>query len=244
MCPNMLLKKQIDKTTMQHLSQKPPRHLQQLQTTLLLGGIAALLASASLHAQTVYRIVGPDGKVSFSDQAPIRADSKASNAQTGAAIVSTNPTLPYDVQQVVGKYPVTLYTSDNCGPCNAARNLLMKRGVPFTERTISTAEDSTALQQLSGGNSLPFATLGRQQLQGFSGAEWGDYLDAAGYPSASKLPSGYRNPPPTPMVASVKAVPKAETASGVATGDAPARNARASRPPAVDTTANPAGIKF
>ncbi len=219
---------------------RPPHAMQYPLGTWLLCGAAAIVTSASLQAQTVYRIVGPDGKVSFSDRAPVNANSKATNAQTGATVTQSNPALPYDLQQVVGKYPVTLYTSNGCIPCNAGRNLLLQRGVPFTERTIGTAEDSTALQQLSGDTTLPFATIGRQQLQGFSDTEWVQYLDAAGYPSASKLPGGYRNPPPAPLVAAVKASPKVENASGENT----ARPARAQRTPTADSPPNPAGIRF
>ncbi len=209
----------------------------------LLLGLTVIATSAGLHAQTVYRIVGTDGKVSFSD----RADSKATNAQTGASVTQSNPALPYDLQQVVGKYPVTLYTSNACSPCNAGRNLLMLRGVPFTERTISTAEDSTALQQLSGNTTLPFATIGRQQLQGFSDTEWIQYLDAAGYPAASKLPTSYRNPPPAPLVAAVKVAPKVDKVDKMekATGENAARSAGAQRTPSADSPANnPAGIRF
>ena len=39
------------------------------------------LLSVGAHAQTVYRIVGPDGKVTFSDRAP---DTAAKPAQTTA----------------------------------------------------------------------------------------------------------------------------------------------------------------
>lgn len=211
---------------------------------MLLLGLTVIAISAGLHAQTVYRIVGTDGKVSFSDRAPISADSKATNAQTGASVTQSNPALPYDLQQVVGKYPVILYTSNACSPCNAGRNLLMLRGVPFTERTISTAEDSTALQQLSGNTTLPFATIGRQQLQGYSDTEWIQYLDVAGYPAASKLPTSYRNPLPAPLVAAVKAAPKADKMEK-ATGENAARSAGAQRAPSADSSpSNPAGIRF
>lgn len=235
---------------MMHRSQKPMTHLPYIKHgaqrsplgAMLLCGAATLAigASINLQAQTVYRIVGPDGKVSFSDRAPVNANSQATSAQTGAIVTPSNPALPYDLQQLVGKYPVTLYTSNGCTPCSAGRNLLMQRGVPFTERTINTAEDNTALQQLSGDTTLPFATIGRQQLKGFSDTEWVQYLEAAGYPSASKLPGGYRNPPPSPFVTAVKAPPKAENASS----ENAARPARAQRTPRAESPPNPAGIRF
>jgi hypothetical protein len=78
--------------------------------------------------------------------------------------------------------------------------LLTSRGVPFNERTVTTAEDAEALQRLAGESSLPFLTIGGQRLKGFSDSEWTQFLDAAGYPKTSALPSGYRNGLSGPLV--------------------------------------------
>lgn len=215
--------------------------------SLALGlAVGLLMAASNVQAQTVYRIVGPDGKISFSDQPPANANSKATNAMTGAAVGRGNPTLSYELRQVVGKFPVTLYTSSDCAPCNSARNLLMQRGVPFTERTINTDLDNAALKQRSGDASLPFATIGQQQLKGFSDSEWVQYLEAAGYVTGNKLPAGYRNPEPTPLVAVTKAPAASEVDANKVAADkaAEAARARAQRATPPDTTSNPAGIKF
>ena len=68
---------------------------------------------------------------------------------TPAATPSEAGALPYPLRQAVQRYPVTLYTSDKCNPCNSARELLQKRGVPFTEKTITTAEDGQAFAALA-----------------------------------------------------------------------------------------------
>jgi hypothetical protein len=114
--------------------------------------------------------------------------------------------------------------------------MLITRGVPFAEKSVMTLEDSQALQRLSGENSLPFATIGGQQLKGFSDAEWTQFLNAAGYPTSSVLPSNYRQPAATPLVA-VSAAP-ATTAPA-----APAR-AAAPAPQPVPPAASPSGIRF
>ena len=180
----------------------------------LLTTAAAVLATAgwltpAVNAQQVFRIVGPDGKVSFSDQPPPAASNAKATASTGSAGTTSGAAggaLPYELRQIASKYPVTLYTSESCGPCGAARTLLAGRGVPFTEKTIASPEDIKALQRLSGDASLPFATIGGQQLNGFSDVEWTQFLNAAGYPAASKLPANYRQPAATPLV-SVAAAP-------------------------------------
>lgn len=196
------------------------------------------LACAGAQAQGVYRIVGPDGKVTFSDRPPAEGNAQPARA-AAAAPASANGALPYELRQVASRFPVTLYTGNDCAPCTSARNMLNARGVPFTERTVNTNEDIDALQRLSGSTSLPFGSIGGQQLSGFSEAEWAQYLDAAGYPKQSQLPRNYRAPAPAPLVAVKEAAPAPATASS-----APARPAPAPAPANGRTPSNPAGIVF
>ena len=218
-----------------------------------LAAAAALLALAStgLQAQPVYRSVGSDGRVTFSDQPPPpSAAGKASvaGATTGAA--AGNGALPFELRQVAGRYPVTLYTGTNCAPCGAGRALLTSRGVPFTERTVTSAEDGAALQRLSGDTTLPFVTIGSQQIKGYSDVEWTQFLDAAGYPKTSQLPASYRPPAAAPLVAVQK--PTASEASAQRTEGGPGTTvvnrrfppASAQPAPPAPSADNPAGIRF
>ncbi len=198
-------------------------------------------ASSGAQAQQVYRIVGPDGKVTFSDKPPPASSNAKVTSSTGASGGggSASSNLPFDLRQVASKYPVTLYTGENCSPCSSARALLMGRGVPFTEKTVITVDDAAALQRLSGENSLPFGSIGGQQLKGFSDAEWTQFLNAAGYPAASVLPSNYRQPAATPLVTASNAPSTAAPAPAVA----PTRPAPAPVQPG-PTADNPGGIRF
>ena len=120
--------------------------------------------------------------------------------------------------------------------------MLSSRGVPFTERTVNTAQDADALQRLSGDNTLPFLTIGAQQLKGYSDTEWNQFLDAAGYPRTSQLPASYRNPPAAPLVAVQKPAPATS-----AMGNAAQEPSGVPAPrPAPDRSGvdNPAGIRF
>jgi glutaredoxin len=199
---------------------------------------AALLVASPLQAQTIYRMVDPGGHVTFSDKAAAAAKSATALNADGRPTISSAVALPFELRLVAIKYPVTLYTSSGCAPCGSGRALLGGRGIPFTEKTVSTNEDAEALQRVSGGGSLPFLTIGGQQIKGFSESEWTQFLNAAGYPQASQLPIGYRNPDPSPLVTIQKQLPvsKAEELQIQLT---PAPNT-----PAVDVSANPAGIKF
>lgn len=200
---------------------------------------ALLLAASAASAQGLYRNIDANGRVTYTDQPPVANAQPASAGRSGAGGGSVaSASLPFELRQIVQRYPVTLYTGDDCAPCATGRQLLQTRGIPFDERTVKSSEDVAALQRLSGRNGLPLLTIGSQQLKGYSDAEWSQYLDAAGYPKSVQLPAGYRNPPAQPLVAQ-QAAP---------TPAAPAAPASASPPPppaaAAPTPANPAGIRF
>jgi len=204
--------------------------------------IGLLLAAGCASAQQVYRIVGPDGKISFSDTAPVSAAGGSdSKLRTATPTGSGTDALPYELRSVVAKYPVALYTGDDCAPCASGRSLLVTRGIPFVERTVTTSEDGDALQRLSGQTSLPVLTIGSQQLKGFSDVEWSQYLDAAGYPKSSTLPASYQNAAATPLVAL-----RAASVSAPAAKVSPVAPPVAPRAPVNNSPnpKNPAGIQF
>lgn len=195
---------------------------------------ALLLATGLCSAQAVYRSVGPDGRVTFSDR-PITGDTQAATTASRSGIPPAPTALPYELRQTAGRFPVTLYTGNDCAPCDSARQLLVARGVPFSERTVQSNEDVEALRRLSGDNSLPVVTIGGQRLKGFAPGEWTQYLDSAGYPRSSQLPAGYRAPPAQPLVAVRTAEP---------TEAAPPRTTAAPAPAPARAPSNPAGIVF
>lgn len=202
-------------------------------------GLAALW-TAGAGAQQVYRIVGPDGRVTFSDRPPADPAAKSATAPTMSLAAGANASLPFELRNVTNRYPVTLYSGQECGACNNGRNFLNSRGIPFTERTVSSEEDIEALKRMAGAARLPLLTIGGQQLKGFSESEWTQYLDAAGYPKSSQLPSGFRNPPASPLVA-VQQPPQRPAAPAQAQQPQQAVAPQQSSEPAPP---NPAGIRF
>ncbi len=220
-----------------------------LDVLLLVAAIGCgFAASPEAVAQQVYRHVDSNGKVTFSDQ-PLPADVRAARgvgtmsqqvqtrqAGSGAAL------LPFELRQVVQRFPVTLYTRDDCSPCDTGRALLNSRGIPFSERQIKTPEDSEAFERLSNQDALPLLSIGSQQLKGFSDVTWSQYLDAAGYPRSIQLPVAYRNPPAQPLV-------EISPATGTSAPSGPPQAVTTPLPPvppapAGPTPDNPAGIRF
>jgi len=201
---------------------------------------ALVLACFALPGHALYKVVAPDGTVTYTDRpppasagrpAPLGGSRDAAISEAAAALA----TLPLELRQVVTRFPVTLYTSNDCAPCESARRLLASRGIPYAERRVSTDEDAEALNRLTGGRSVPTLTIGTQALRGFADGDWHSYLDAAGYPRESRLPRSYQQPAATPLVErQAEAAPPQRPA-------APPPTEPAAPPPAPPA---PAGIRF
>ncbi|MET0349342.1 MAG: DUF4124 domain-containing protein, partial [Rhizobacter sp.] len=95
-----------------------------------LAATAALFASAAaltMPAHALYKVVGPDGKVTYTDRPPVSKENKVESVNTSTGAPSTAG-LPYELRQTVQRFPVTLYTMASCGACDAARQQLRARG--------------------------------------------------------------------------------------------------------------------
>ena len=155
---------------------------------------AAALALAALPALALYKVVGPDGSITYTDRAPGSENSRVSTIRRDGSTTGepTVPGLPTDLREAAQKFPVLLYTSADCSPCEAGRKLLAERGVPYTERRIASQDDLDQLARATGVRAVPVLSVGAQVLRGFGDAEWHLYLDTAGYPRESKLPRGWQ----------------------------------------------------
>jgi glutaredoxin len=199
--------------------------------------LLTLLLAAGVQAQQLYKWVGPDGKVTYSDTPPPSAAKQVEKkAVTGSGIATSN--LPYELAETVRNSPVTLYTSTPCAPCDAGRALLTSRGIPFSEKTVTTSEDAARLRQAGGDEQLPLLVVGRNKHKGFSSGEWTSSLTAVGYPQTSKLPPSYRNPPAEAAAPAVKAVVASKPSGDEQTVTTPAE----SLPPATGNA--PPGFRF
>jgi len=171
---------------------------------LIAGLLIPALGSIAQPAQAqLYKSVGPDGKVTYSDTPPASNQKAVEKRDIGEQISTVS--LPYELAQAVRNNPVTIYTTSNCGPCQDGKSLLKTAGIPFAEKTVKTNPDMEKLQQVSGDTQLPVLIVGSQKLRGYNQAEWNAAIQKAGYPSSNMLPAAYRYPSPesaAPPVAS------------------------------------------
>lgn len=195
--------------------------------------LTTALLLASVPAWALYKVVGPNGEITYTDRPPVDAKKAQPVKVAGDSSPSTDG-LPYQLQQLVSRYPVVLYSSARCSPCDSGRQLLTRRGIPFTEKTVTSNEDLKAYSALSGTDQLPLLKIGNQQLRGYAEQEWSEYLTAAGYPEQSSLPSTYKAPAATPLT-----TPPAKDTSRAAPSAAP--NPSTSAPPAGNA---PPGFRF
>lgn len=163
-----------------------------MKRALPLSSLLFCLVAASAHAQ-LYKWVGPDGKVTYSDTPP---PASAARVQTKTVTTGAADTagFPYELAEAVKNSPVTLYTTANCAPCEDARKLLKGRGVPFTEKSVISNEDLAQFKTISTEGRFPFLMIGRSKERGFEAETWNTALTAAGYPATNRLPKAYRAP--------------------------------------------------
>jgi len=194
--------------------------------------LAVMLVALPAHAQ--YKVIGADGKVTYTDRPPASGKDKVTAISSrGVGGGAVDVTLPLELRQPVARYPVTLYTvTGTCGPCETARQLLRQRGIPYAEKQVQTPEDSEALERLSGARDAPTLAIGTQMMRGFAPEVWGSYLDAAGYPRDSRLPASYQYAAATPIVE------RREASAARPAASAAQPDATVAPPP------SPTGIKF
>lgn len=207
-----------------------------MMRSTLCGTGLALLATL---AQAQYKVVAPDGSTTYTDRPPVASNARITAlARSGSRSGPVDVSLPTELRAAVQRYPVTLYTSAECTPCDSGRKFLQQRGVPYSERRISTEDDAAALDRLVGGRTVPALTIGAQPLRGLSETDWASYLDVAGYPRESKLPRGWQPPEPTALVERTTPTARAPAAAA-------APEPRAAEPAVAPLSPSPSGtIRF
>lgn len=149
---------------------------------LLLGCL--LVWSSGAQAGELYRWVDDKGKVHYGDVPPLDA-AEIERKKLSAEVVPSED-MPYETRRAMQHFPVVLYVAENCAEyCRQARDLLSKRGIPFSEKMLVTQEDADALKALSGSDSVPTLAVGKSYLKGFLESAWHNELDIAGYPKTA-----------------------------------------------------------
>lgn len=123
----------------------------------------------------IYKHVGADGKVTYSDQEPQApgTQSKKLSIQTynGAPSLST-------LKNPVGK--VTILSAQWCGVCTRAKNYMKSRNIAFEEWDIDKSDYARAKMNELGAKGVPVILVGNQKMVGFSKSGLDAMLKMAG----------------------------------------------------------------
>jgi glutaredoxin len=151
--------------------------------------IAFSLLAFTLTAQAqLYRWTDEGGKVHYTDTPPpagAKNVEKKRSARPGGAEAASATQQTYALQQATKNFPVTVYTSKDCGnPCKQGLEYLRKRGVPYTEKAVAKQEEIDELTKLAGAPRVPVMVVGVAIQKDFEEQSWSEALDTAGYPKA------------------------------------------------------------
>lgn len=146
--------------------------------------LALLAAGAAAQSAEVYRWTDKTGKVHYGDQPPVGQDAERRNVRGSSIEIDR---LPFQTRDAMQKNPVTLY-ANNCGePCDLARQLLGRRGIPHATLNPEVPENADALKRLTGALQVPVLVVGVNTVRGFQAEAWDSALDQAGYPKTATI---------------------------------------------------------
>ena len=66
----------------------------------------------------------PDGSVTYTDRPPAAGSGRIITLGRNAAAAEPEAVFPLELRQPTQRYPVTVYTSSDCAPCDSGRRLL------------------------------------------------------------------------------------------------------------------------
>lgn len=149
----------------------------------------AVAGLSTAQAETLYKWVDGQGRVSYHDKPPpegsdYRVEEKNLDARRSSVEDDT-------LQKIVEQFPVVLYSVPVCGSCDLARVYLEKRKVPYSEQNLeNNVELQQKLKKKFGALSAPTITIGEKVMKGYVESILEGELDTAGYPKIEASGSG------------------------------------------------------
>ena len=182
--------------------------------TQLVVGLVLAAGACGAAAQQLYRWTDEKGRVHVTDTLPPPGAKDVRTVRSGSGSAAATDPAPSSaaLTRAMNEFPVTLFTAPNCTEaCAGARDLLNKRGVPFTETQVVDEDGAAELKRVSGADEVPVLKVGASVYKGFERSSYDKLLDSAGYPAAGVVPPRAQAAPQPPEgYAPAPAAPKAE----------------------------------
>ena len=151
-----------------------------------------VIVAATAQAETLYKVVGADGKVTYTDQPP--ADRKSTTAlqfadapttKLPASVLKYQAELAKSMQNRLAQAKkmdttgtTTLFSAVWCGYCTGAKAYLQARRIPYREFDIDTPDGGRAYFEAGGQRGVPLILADGKRLSGFSSTAY-DYFFSA-----------------------------------------------------------------
>ena len=126
-------------------------------------------------AQTLYKSVGADGRVVYSDKPPVtgavektmKLENLPVSVVPGASPTPQAAAAPDAPPAATPRGDVVLYMATWCGYCKAAKSYLAGKGIAYRELDIDTPSGKAAFKQL-GARGVPVLLTNGQKIAGFT----------------------------------------------------------------------------
>lgn len=139
---------------------------------------AFLLLAFALCAQPaqaeIYKVIGADGRVSYTDKNPQSA------AKTEKLNIQAYSGAPSASSPNASARKVTLLSAQWCGACRQAKAYMNSRKIAFEEWDIDRSDYARAKMRELGANGVPVILVGKQAMVGFSAERLDAMLKNAG----------------------------------------------------------------
>ena len=147
---------------------------------LLLVMALVAIGIPAAQADTLYKWVDSQGRVSYHDQPP--PDAAGYRVEEKVLGPGNKHKEDDTLAKVVEKFPVVLYSVPDCGSCDLARFYLQKRKVPFTEQNLNAdPELQQTLKKKIGSLSAPTIMIGEKVMKGYVESVLEGEFDGVGY---------------------------------------------------------------
>ena len=152
--------------------------------------IVIVFAVTALHAETLYKVIGADGKITYTDQPP--ADRKSTTALRFADAPSTplpESVLKYqaalqksmqgrlaEAKKIDAIGSPTLFSATWCGYCTQAKAYMQLKGIRYREVDIDTPDGGRAYFEAGGQRGVPLLMADGRRIQGFSAGAYDNFF--------------------------------------------------------------------